>query len=677
MVHARCFIAWFLAGALRAPSVWAEPHPVAAVVDILKDMLTTLEADQHEDEEVYDKMECWCETNDKQKTQAISDAEAHMKYLDSESKSLAAKSAKLSAEITALTTQVSADQAALDQATNIREQQSKAFAAEEQDLNESIVALTGAIAVLSKHHSTLLQEPPARMLSLATMLQEQVRRHQKLLKGVLTPSQRRFLKVFMQVNLGRQPGFLNASPGYKNSYESQSGEVYGILQEMLEAFQRNLADAQNEEAAAKKQYDELSAAKGAEIQACSDSISTKSGELADVNLKKAEADQDFKDTADSLSADEQYLRELKQSCSLTDKEWEERQKTRQDEMTAVSKAIAVLSNSDAQDTFHRTFSPTFMQLGSTTDVEVRSKVVGLLFNVSKNVHDPKMSSLAMHVKLDNFTEVKEMIDKMVENLLQEKEDETKVKAYCESEIDENERRTTEKEGEKATALAEIAKLETEIDTLTGDIKTLGEEVDAMHLDLKRAGEDRAAENRDFQTTVADQRKTQSLLEKAKDALKSYYAQSFLQKAAKQAPVGPPPPSGFEAYANNPSAASAIGIIETILIDAKKLEEDAVTAEASSQQAYEDEVKRMNDDIETKAKTIVDKTAAKTRAEAALVDEEVDRDSISKDLELLSDEASNMHAQCDFTLKNFEVRQTARDEEVAALNRAKNILSGLE
>merc|ERR1719265_2069604 len=41
-------------------------------------MLKQLESEAEEDEAIYDKMACWCETNDKEKTKAITDAEAHI-----------------------------------------------------------------------------------------------------------------------------------------------------------------------------------------------------------------------------------------------------------------------------------------------------------------------------------------------------------------------------------------------------------------------------------------------------------------------------------------------------------------------------------------------------------------------------------------------------------------------
>ena len=45
------------------------------------------------------------------------------------------------------------------------------------------------------------------------------------------------------------------------------------------------------------------------------------------------------------------------------------------------------------------------------------------------------------------------------------------------------------------------------------------------------------------------------------------------------------------------------------------------------------------------------------------------------LEQLSNEKADFHGSCDFVLKNFEIRQTARDEEIEALKQAKAILSG--
>merc|ERR1719247_3320545 len=49
--------------------------------------------------------------------------------------------------------------------------------------------------------------------------------------------------------------------------------------------------------------------------------------------------------------------------------------------------------------------------------------------------------------------------------------------------------------------------------------------------------------------------------------------------------------------------------------------------------------------------------------------------VELELEQLGNYKLQLHQSCDFVLKNFEIRQTARDEEIEALKQAKAILSG--
>merc|ERR1719146_559071 len=98
------------------------------------------------------KMACWCETNDKEKTKAIADAEARIEDLTTDIESLTAASARLNAEIVNLEKEVKKNQDALDKATALRTKELAEFNAEEKDMLQSISALKSAIVVLSKHH---------------------------------------------------------------------------------------------------------------------------------------------------------------------------------------------------------------------------------------------------------------------------------------------------------------------------------------------------------------------------------------------------------------------------------------------------------------------------------------------------------------------------------------------
>merc|ERR1719453_2045255 len=94
--------------------------------------------------------------------------------------------------------------------------------------------------------------------------------------------------------------------------------------------------------------------------------------------------------------------------------------------------------------------------------------------------------------------------------------------------------------------AQIGDLTSQIDTFTDEIAQLKASITEMQIQMQRASENRQAENRQFQTTVADQRATQVILLKALDRLNVFYDQSLLQTKHKQPALiqskqpGPPP-----------------------------------------------------------------------------------------------------------------------------------------
>merc|ERR1712085_63484 len=242
-----------------------------------------------------------------------------------------------------------------------------------------------------------------------------------------------------------------------------------------------------------KAYEELKAAKEDEIASGQEQIDTKTQELADTDEKNAQAKEDIQDTKKSLSADEQFLMMLKEKCSMTDSEWEERQKTRQLEMEACSKALAVLSSDDAHDLFTKTFNPSFLQKETSMNSERRSQASKLLSAVAQKMQSPRLATLAVRVRLDAFTRVKKAIDDMVSQLLKEKEDEIKHKDFCVDEFNSNELQTEKKERAKQDLTAKIEDLDSTIDQLTKAIDTLKSEVSEMQVQMKRAGEDREEE----------------------------------------------------------------------------------------------------------------------------------------------------------------------------------------
>jgi len=643
----------------------AAGSPVSKVIVLLQDMLKQLEKEADEDEEIYDALACWCETNDKAKTKAIADAEARIKDLETKIEELTATSARLNTEIDGLNKEIADNEKALADATKMREQQLKDFNAEEADALNSIELLGAAVETLGAHHgaSSMLEIPDH--VAISETLKHELSVNFAQYDGVITPSQKRQVQAFIQNKV--MPG----SSG--SSYEPKSGAIFGILEQMKETFETNLAASQKEEEQNQRAYEDLKAAKEAEIAAGKNQVDTKTQELASTDEKNAQAKEDLEDTRNTLSADEEFLLMLKEKCSVTDEEWEERQKTRQTEMQACSKALAVLSSDDAHDLFKSTFNPGFLQT-SVSHPEQRNKAYTVLMQAAK--HSPRLSAMASRVKLDAFTKVKKAIDDMITQLGKEKEDEIKHKDFCTDELNQNQLQTEKKNREKSDLEAKIEDLELTIKTLTEQIEQLKAEIAEMQVQMKRAGEDREKENKEFQQTVADQRASVILLSKALEILQGFYDKAAMLQQ-QQEPAGPPPPPGFKEYKKNPQSSGVMAMITQIIEDSKAMEAEAIKAEGSAQSAYEAFVKETNASIEAKSKDIANKSESKAKAEDYLVQSQTELDSVNTNLDELSAYNSELHASCDYILKNFDIRQTARDEEVEALKQAKAILSGAD
>jgi chromosome segregation ATPase len=155
-------------------------------------MLKQLEKEAEEDEEVYDKMSCWCETNDKEKTKSIADAESRIEELTATIEELTALSAQLNTEIKRLDKEVASNQNALDKASAIREKELAEFNAEEKDMLGTISSLKSAVTTLSKHNSLIqVRTSTSQINAVATNIQNIMLQHSDMLKHTLTHSERK------------------------------------------------------------------------------------------------------------------------------------------------------------------------------------------------------------------------------------------------------------------------------------------------------------------------------------------------------------------------------------------------------------------------------------------------------------------------------------------------------
>lgn len=708
--------------------------PVTRVVRLLTEMKQQVEAEAKEDESIYGKMACWCKTNDGEKTAAIKEAETRIGELSASIEEGTARGARLSSEISGLKEDIQVNQDSLDKATALREKEKEEFEEQSKDLTESIAALREANAVLAKVQLLQGRRQQEKALNAALVQVKGLVARASRTSTALEAAAGGVYKSVMQKDLW---DLLSAFPGGDasaassrvitgleqqptgaaagaTSYGARSSSIYGMLQQMQETFEKDLSAAQRAELEAEISFQRLRAAKEGEMQASGKSVEEKSADLAGTNDKVAQAKIDIDDTRNALSADEKFLMDLKERCASADAAYTERSKTRQDEIQAIAEAVQILTEDDARDLFSSTMS--FLQFGSQgrrqsskgqavvgrgsqlqqlagreqqhQRAQAASQILAAARRHAGNSGGWRLATLAVGVQLDGFEKVKEAMDKMVSELKKQQQEEYEKHETCKKDIDTNEDDTRVKATEKKDLESKIAGLEGNLEGLTKELEELNANTAKAHVALKSASEQRQAENHEFQQVVADQRATVGIIQKALARLRAFYAAkpaAALLSVAKhrrrleQEPgaAAPPPPPAGKAYAKSGTAPGVLQMLEKIIQDAEKADQEAVAAEQASQDAYAELVANVNAELDAMAKAITEKTIAKEEAQADRLTAANDLQSTETELTNLAKRNQALHLDCDYLLNNFAARQQARQEEVEAIKEAKAILSGAD
>merc|ERR1719408_982039 len=141
-----------------------------------------------------------------------------------------------------------------------------------------------------------------------------------------------------------------------------SGEIMGMLKAMLEEMEGDLATAEKDEATAVSGFEELSAAKAAEVASATSAIESKTKRSGEVAVEVVQTKDDLEDTLAEVKETEAFLGDLGKQCAEKKAEWSERQKMRAEEISAISEAIKVLNDDDALDLFKKAV-PSMVQTG--------------------------------------------------------------------------------------------------------------------------------------------------------------------------------------------------------------------------------------------------------------------------------------------------------------------------
>jgi hypothetical protein len=395
------------------------------------------------------------------------------------------------------------------------------------------------------------------------------------------------------------------------------------------------------------------------------------------------------------------------------KEYEARKLLRVNEEAALAKAIAILNSDEAFHAFGKVQatstgatgpSASFLQLRairrhasgkqlkrrSTTNSTIRDErdrlTASRLLERSAN-RSKRVRRVFLLLQAGNpFLKVLAEIEKMQTVIDEEGKLDAKQLAWCNNEREENNKNLQAKNDAIGTINTEITNLVNSIDDPeTGLKKQIADTEESLETNSKSQKEE-TAERRDaakmYSKTISDAVEAQSLLQRAITALKKYYEAMDKQDMAMlargsallQRRQTPPETWTGEYKGQLDGATDVIQMLEFIRDETKKEETLAHDAELSAQQSYEDSMTELKAEEGTLQTSLV--TLKKT-----LADKELELENQREALDITTREKVAIERYllqikpgCDFITSNFDMRESNRAEEKAALTKAIELIT---
>merc|ERR1719265_2152008 len=223
---------------------------------------------------------CYCNNGKGALAASIEEAAGKNEQLASSIKETDATLTQTKADLKSAQESRAAAKAAVAKATSLREKEAAAFAKASGDFKTNIAAMKKATAAISKGMGgAFLQKSTASVLKQLSITMD------------ISSIDREMLTSFLTQRQGE-------------GYAPASGQITGILKQMSDTMEADLAKATDEENAAIKDYNGLVAAKTKEINALTKEVESKTARIGELGVELVTMKEDLDDTTKSLMEDE-------------------------------------------------------------------------------------------------------------------------------------------------------------------------------------------------------------------------------------------------------------------------------------------------------------------------------------------------------------------------------------
>jgi hypothetical protein len=639
--------------------------PVQKVIQMMEEMKSKAIAEKEKEIKLFKEYMSWCKDTTTDKKHEIITATDEIGRLEATISKSSVAASELSDKVAAINADIAMWTADKDTATEIRAKEKADYEETNTDYSESIDALGRAIVALSKSQGSV---PQAMMLLQNIALEHRV------------PASAQDLMQTLLGDDAEQP----TNPPVA-AYESQSGGIVKIMEDLQAKFEEERAALQKGEMEGAHEFDMLELELSDQIAFGTKEADAKAAKANEHKATVAEAKGNLATQKTIKAEAETYLADLTTQCTLKSEAFEGRQKMRAEELEAIEKAIEIISGSavkgSAEKHLPTLVQKSFVHLRSSARSSQQQRAAKLLKARALRIGSDRLSLLAVKVESDPFAKVIDMIKGLITKLKEEAAAEGAHKAWCDEELKNNKLTRDEKTQEVDMLNAKVDEINAAIDKLEADIASNAAAIAELDKTTKEATEVRQKEKAKNEETIADAKAALEAVAMALKVLKEFYAKAageteLLQH--KQSPADDAPESfSNEAYTGQQGAKKGVvGMLEVIQSDFARLESDTSTDEALAAKEYETLMEESAVDRETKRVENVKMGREVTAKERALASTQKDLKSAQEELEAAQAYFDKLKPDCIEEGLSFEERAKMRQEEIDSLKEAYDILDGI-
>jgi len=680
--------------------------PVDKVLGLIEKLQAETEQEGVDEAAGYDKYACFCKAQADVKLKNIDEAEAKITKLSARIKKLSSNIAQMNTNVADSNKEIKKLEKECEDEAKIRSDDHHEYTIKNNDILQAIDGTEGAIEMMeaSKAASFLQMKPVAsRVSDVLNMAIENNAFHPKSQKEVDMATS------LLALNDEQDPAQAKMDASMGSKYHSQ--EIIESLMSILKDFKKQKNKLQSAEADQKHTFDMAQASRMNQLRSFEDQVDRTEEIIASKEEEKATCETDKKTTETDKESDETFLEELVKECEKTADAFDQRSKSRSNEMAALAEAYTILkgkvaatygankklnllSTSTGQDEVskmanaegHWVWMPEFMQITADSNLqgvdETTQKVVKYLTRKANSLQSASLSTLMLKARADHFVKVRTMIKDLIAKLEADAEAEQDQKGWCDEEMEKATDKRDENIGAMEGDIASISKTTGEIDTLTREIAKLETEIADLYNALNEATAMRKAEKAENSKTVEDATAGLNAVKAAIKVLEDFYG-SFIQiKAAYKPPKGDAdgntvgdlaPDTGFgsdEEYGGNQDAASGIlGLMAVIESDFEGTIKATKSAEKEASSEFDTFKGDTEGNLDEKKSLVDDKQGELKTAKADLVDYKDDLKNHGDLKKEALDELAKLKPACVGTGMDYAERVARREQEIESLKNA--------